>query len=829
MTGRRRTRAAVRRWIVRASVLGLVAAAFAPAGLAGAERAAAAGVIPVEIDPGTQYQTIQGWGTSLAWWAEGTGGWSSEQAKNALADALFSPTAGLGLNVVRYNIGATTPTDRCAAQLRVGGAVPSFEQSPGVYDWSQDPSQRWMLQAALDRGANTVEAIPYSAPDWMTANGCSAGADTAGADNLPSSQYQAYAQYLATVVAHMRNSWGIPVTTVEPFNEAVQSKWSSAGRQQAMNVNTSAQNTIIGDLHAQLAAAGVGDDVAITAPDELGSAGTVSDYASYSSASQSDVAQLNSHDYAGGDGSPLGRLGQQTGKRVWMSEWGAGAQSSQIAAGVVLSQRILKNEREMHPDAWVAWQGVDGVRDGGDINDLWGLVWADISPSGNGQLTFPKRYYVMGNYSEFVRPGSEMIDSDDPNTFTAYDPGSGNLVIVATNPTTASESVQYDLNHFSLAPGAAASAHRTSATEDLASAGNAPVGSNGWLPVTLPAQSVTTYVIPNAKVAGARSSQVVRDGTQVDAFGRTADGSVMTDVSTPGSGWSGWTSLAGDLAGEPAAIRYGGQVQVYGRAPDGSVMTDVRTPGGGWSGWTSLNGRLAGDPVAIEYATPQTGDQVQLFGRTSDGSVTTDVFTPGDGWSGWTSLAGGLAGDPTVIQSGSRLELFGRASSGATMTDVYTPGTGWSGWTSLGGVLTGTPSAVQYGRQVQVYGRGSDGAVWSDVFTPGSGWTGWTTNEGVIIGSPVASPYATTQFGSQMEIFGRASDTSVWSDDFTPGSGWSGWFSVGGKLASDPTVVRYGTQLQVYGRAADGTTWSDVYIPGSGWTGWTSMGGDLLP
>ncbi|WP_255947839.1 glycoside hydrolase [Streptomyces odontomachi] len=811
------------------SVLALVAGAFGPVGLAGGERAGAATTIPVEIDPGTRYQTIQGWGTSLAWWAEGSGGWSSTAAKNALADALFSPTSGLGLNVVRYNIGATTPTDRCAAQLRLGGAVPSFEQSPGVYDWSQDPNQRWMLQAAKERGADVFEAIPYSAPDWMTVNGCSAGADTAGADNLQSSQYHAYAQYLATVVAHMRESWDIPVTQVEPFNEAVLSQWSSAGHQQAMNVNTTAQNTIIGYLHDELAAAGLGDDVGISAPDELGSAGTIADYNAYGPASQAAVTQLNTHDYRVADGSPLQRLGQQTGKPVWMSEWGSGTESSQMAAGLVLSQRILTNEQQMHPSAWVIWQAVDGGQDNGNINDLWGLVWADIASSGTGELTFPKRYYVMGNYSKFVRPGYEMIDSDDPNTFTAYDPTGDKLVIVATNPTTASESVSYDLNRFSFAAGAAATAYRTSASENLASVGSVPVGSNGWLPVTLPAQSVTTYVIPNASAAGARSSQVVRAGAQVDAFGRAADGSVSANVNTPGSGWSGWTSLGGDLTSDPAAIRYGDRIEVFGRAADGSVTTDTKASGGGWSGWTSLGGELAGDPVAIDYHTQQSGDQIELFGRAPDGSVSTAVYTPGSGWSGWSSLAGSLTGDPTVIQFGSQLELFGRAPDGSTSYNVFTPGKGWSGWASLGGVITGDPAAVQYGQQVQVYGRGSDGAVWSDVRTPGQGWSGWQSVGGTIVGNPVVTPYDTTQYGAQLEIFGRAPDGATWSRDYTPGSGWSSWFSVGGKLAADPVVVRYGTQLQLYGRAENGTTWSDVYTPGGGWTGWQSMGGNVLP
>ncbi len=44
----------------------------------------------VSITPSQQYQTIQGWGTSMAWWANIIGGWSNNQ-RTALANALYIP------------------------------------------------------------------------------------------------------------------------------------------------------------------------------------------------------------------------------------------------------------------------------------------------------------------------------------------------------------------------------------------------------------------------------------------------------------------------------------------------------------------------------------------------------------------------------------------------------------------------------------------------------------------------------------------------------------------------------------------------------------------
>ncbi len=59
------------------------------------------------IDPSTQYQTFEGWGTSLSWWANIVGGWSTAN-RQAVTSLLFSQTNGLGMNIARYNIGAGT-------------------------------------------------------------------------------------------------------------------------------------------------------------------------------------------------------------------------------------------------------------------------------------------------------------------------------------------------------------------------------------------------------------------------------------------------------------------------------------------------------------------------------------------------------------------------------------------------------------------------------------------------------------------------------------------------------------------------------------------------
>src|SRR5262249_20289351 len=48
---------------------------------------AAAGTTLVKVDPSVRHQTFEGWGTSLAWWANHVGGWG-ETGRDALVDAI---------------------------------------------------------------------------------------------------------------------------------------------------------------------------------------------------------------------------------------------------------------------------------------------------------------------------------------------------------------------------------------------------------------------------------------------------------------------------------------------------------------------------------------------------------------------------------------------------------------------------------------------------------------------------------------------------------------------------------------------------------------------
>src|SRR5215207_1880700 len=102
----------------------LTSAALATAALAAvpdaAAPASAADGITITPNPAYAGEAFEGWGTSLVWFANATGGYPAE-LREQLYQAVFGED-GLDLNIARYNIGGGNASD-VADYLRPGGAV----------------------------------------------------------------------------------------------------------------------------------------------------------------------------------------------------------------------------------------------------------------------------------------------------------------------------------------------------------------------------------------------------------------------------------------------------------------------------------------------------------------------------------------------------------------------------------------------------------------------------------------------------------------------------------------------------------------------------------
>ncbi|MBU5353960.1 RICIN domain-containing protein [Paenibacillus barcinonensis] len=467
------------KWLKRMSAV-LLSGTLLAGSLGSGAEVSAAGAYTAVADPSKQYQTVEGWGTSLAWWGKVVGEYSN---RDEYVEKMFNPTTGLGLNILRYNIGGGDNPSSNVLEYRK--AVPGYQPSPGVYDWTADANQRYMLQAAKAQGVNIIEAFANSAPYWMTISGSVSGAANGG-NNLKPDYYDDFADYLTEVVKHFRDQWGITFDTVTPLNEPVSTWWKLGNDQEGMHFDRAEQNTILSQVQASLNAKGL--TTKLSAPEEYSLDDTNASFKSYSSSVQSAISQINTHTYGGSNRTALRNTATSAGKHLWTSEYGDGD-----ASGLTMSRTILKDMRNMGASAWVYWQAVDSA-------EGWGFFKNVLNNTQTTSYTVNQKYYVMGNYSKFIRPGYKIIGMSDANTLAAYDAASGKIVLVTTNSDSTDTTVTYDLSRFS-GVGSSVQVYRTSATEKLQQLTNIPV-QNKTFTTTAKAGSVTTYVISGASYNG---------------------------------------------------------------------------------------------------------------------------------------------------------------------------------------------------------------------------------------------------------------------------------------------------------------------------------------
>jgi len=178
-------------------------------------------------------------------------------------------------------------------------------------------------------------------------------------------------------------------------------------------------------------------------------------------------------------------------KEVWRTEmsgvrhWPEQGPSTDINNGVAVAGWIHSALTVGEASAWLYWWYEAYYE-----NDNEGLARVQNSN------TIAKRYYAMGNYSKFVRPGYTAValtgNENAELLMSAYkSPEDTTVVIVAINKGTADASPKIGFAG-GTAP-ATCTPHVTSASSNLV-AGTAVAVAEGALTASLPSKSITTYV-----------------------------------------------------------------------------------------------------------------------------------------------------------------------------------------------------------------------------------------------------------------------------------------------------------------------------------------------
>jgi len=485
--------------------------------------------INATVDPTTVLVTnYEGWGSSLCWWANVVGGYANRTDYCNLA---FTT---LKLNIVRYNIGGGE-NPSIPDELGFEKRIPGFEPSAGVWDWSADANQRWILKEAVALGADHVEAFANSPPWWMTVSGSVTGAEgnSGHNDNLQSAHETDFASYLATVVSNLTVLDGINFELVTPMNEP-EGPWgfaTNAGAQEGCHMDSGQQARVVNDLRSALnteRAFATGID----APETYAEGDAATAINAYGSATNN-VAVLTSHTYGTKNIAGLHALAVGQNKPLWISEY-----TDKDGSGLTMARRIHDDITGTGARAWMTWQVVDD-RPG------YGFLYNPLDGSGATNYSFNEKFYVMGQFSEYVRPGCQIINVNDNYSFAAYNPTNQTLVIVALNDTSSNLAMTYDLSGFASLP-ATGAAVRTSPTENLAS--QPAVTVNKGFSTTLIPKSVTTFIFNHVGLTASLSAPTglaaAAGNHQVALTWNASSGATSYNVARSTTSGSGYATLA---------------------------------------------------------------------------------------------------------------------------------------------------------------------------------------------------------------------------------------------------------------------------------------------
>ena len=500
---------------------------IAAAGVAAVPASAdtAATTVTVKPDPTYRQQPFDGWGASLAWMAEATGGYPAA-IRNRLADLVFGPD-GLNLNIARFNVGGGNAPD-VPSYLRAGAAVPGWWKAPAgttrndkdwwtpgdqaEFDPKADPNQRWWVDKIKNR-VTKWEAFSNSPPYFQTVSGYVSGGFNATDEQLRPDKIGDFTAYMAQVVRTLERAHGIKFSSVNPLNEPNTNYWKTTlgadgnptgGRQEGAHIGPSVQSQLIPAMAQALS----GSKAIVSAPDETNPDTFAKDWDGWSASARAAAGRLNVHTYGTGN-RPIPRdIAKGAAKPLWMSEVGGSWLDRQdftdMAPGLGMATQIADDLRLLEPSAWVSWQPIEdynNMKPGGE--SAAGMNWGEIqvpfdckasATLETCQIKTNTKFNTMRNFTHYIRPGDRLVAVNDTAS-TAAMRGEDLATVVHTNAGAGDQDVTLDLSGFgSIRRGATVTPVVTDVTGAL-KRGKAVRVTSGKATLRVPARSVTSFIV----------------------------------------------------------------------------------------------------------------------------------------------------------------------------------------------------------------------------------------------------------------------------------------------------------------------------------------------
>lgn len=512
--------------LVALSLAGAVNAENAQAAEHMAETAATDATAEViVIDPRNMNRSnggvFEGWGTSLCWYGNRIGG--SEKAAAESAELLYNAETGLGLNILRYNVGGGDDPSHTHIR-RSDSAMPGYWTNYDAaaetfdYDFTQDANQRAVLLKSMEQCPELlVEMFSNSAPYFMTRSGCTSGTTDSVKSNLAMNRMAKFADYMATVVEYYVHQ-GVNVVSVEPMNEP-SNGWNVSHygvKQEGCSIEAGdEQSLMLSVMDAAMERHGL-SGIRLAGCDETNDTTTNISLKKLSEDALARLDQINTHTYSRNATSSrkLYKTALALGKKLWMTETDNGGvlgeNAGEMGAALNFASQITADLNQLKPSAWIMWQAIGSYCDTEnefdpdvldqktlDTEGFWGVCYADMNTE---TIVTTKKYYGFGQYTRYIRPGDTLIATEDGKTTAAYSAADGEIKIVTYNTGAANREVCFDLTAFDC-PGTTAAVIRTSGSfaegENWAELKDLEV-KDGMLRATILGNSITTFVIEGA-------------------------------------------------------------------------------------------------------------------------------------------------------------------------------------------------------------------------------------------------------------------------------------------------------------------------------------------
>lgn len=423
--------------------------------------------VSVNVDYTNRRQTLEGFGASATWVANDLDAFSPAKQTQILDLLYDSSKPGAGLSWVR-----------------VGSFLCNFNPAPGVFDWNHwgiQSGMRWLQRVNAAYGVNKYMVSSWSPPAWMKDNNsCINGG------HVLAQHYPALAALKIQWLNNAKAQLGF-----EAQVESVQNEPDHRATYDSCEWTTSEINSFVVN-HLQPALASSGLTSRIMAPE-------ASFYSNFDNAwgfpllndpgMRAAVSIVATHGYGRTDKfDTICASCAQHNKPIWQTEDSNldGKYNGSIDEGLTWSTELYKALNSGRFSAWFYWWVMTLQ------NDNQGLL--NVNPA-TDSVQVPKRLYVIGQFSRFIRPGSIMLgstSSDSTLQVTAVSPTTGNVAVVLANAGRNSHTVTVSLTGLSNQP-ASVTPYRTSATENQAQLNPIAV-SAGSFTITVPAKTIVTVV-----------------------------------------------------------------------------------------------------------------------------------------------------------------------------------------------------------------------------------------------------------------------------------------------------------------------------------------------